>query len=65
MMETLPGSNGATVGGGDMWNTGVWKLLPLYTFVPCDLRHTITSIQYRCISGEMGAHMCNLPYVNI
>ena len=27
MMETLPGSNGVTVGGGDKWNTGVWKLL--------------------------------------
>ena len=57
-METLSGSTGATVGGGDKQVSGSY--FHYTTLVPCDLRHTIINILYRCISGEMGAHMCNI-----
>ena len=38
-METQPGSNGATVGGGEV--SGVWKLLPLYTHWYHVIKHIV------------------------
>ena len=52
IMETHSECNSVTVSGGEV--SGVWKLLPLYTLVPCDQQAYSTDVY----GWEWRSYMC-------